>query len=85
MDGRIIFKRIPKKWDGPWTGLILLTIGTGGGCCECGNEPPRSMKYREFLPYLMTFWFLKDCVAWIMYTCMYPTEQNVGPSPAQLS
>jgi len=30
VDGRIIFKRIPKKWDGPWTGLILLTIGTGG-------------------------------------------------------
>ena len=31
VDGKIIFKRIPKKWDGPWTGLILLTIGTGGG------------------------------------------------------
>jgi hypothetical protein len=31
VDGRIIFKRIPKKLDGPWTELMLLTIGTGGG------------------------------------------------------
>jgi hypothetical protein len=32
LDGRIIFKRIFKKWDGrAWTGLIWLRIGTGGG------------------------------------------------------
>jgi hypothetical protein len=31
VDGRIILKRIFKKWDGEgWTGLIWL-IGTGGG------------------------------------------------------
>ena len=30
-DGRIILKRIFKKWDGKaWTGLIWLNIGTGG-------------------------------------------------------
>jgi hypothetical protein len=32
VDGRIILKRIFKKWDGvAWTGLIWLRIGTGGG------------------------------------------------------
>jgi hypothetical protein len=34
IDGRMIFKRIFKKWDGgggAWTGLIWLRIGTGGG------------------------------------------------------
>jgi hypothetical protein len=32
IDGRIILKRIFKKWDrGAWTGLICLRIGTGGG------------------------------------------------------
>jgi len=30
--GRIILKFIFKKWDGAWTGLIWLRIGTGGGC-----------------------------------------------------
>ena len=30
--GKIILKWIFKKWDvGPWTGLICLRIGTGGG------------------------------------------------------
>jgi hypothetical protein len=31
VDGRIILKRIFKKWDGAWTGLSWLRIGTGGG------------------------------------------------------
>ena len=31
-DGRIILRRIFRKWNGEaWTGLILLRIGTGGG------------------------------------------------------
>jgi len=28
VDGSIIFKRIFKKWDGLWTGLIWLGTGT---------------------------------------------------------
>jgi hypothetical protein len=31
VDGRIILKCIFKKWDGAWTGLSWLRIGTGGG------------------------------------------------------
>jgi hypothetical protein len=31
LDGRIILKRIFKKWNGAWTGFSLLRIGTGGG------------------------------------------------------
>jgi hypothetical protein len=31
VDGTIILKRIFKKRDGVWTGLIWLRIGTGGG------------------------------------------------------
>jgi hypothetical protein len=31
VDGRIILKLIFKKWDGAWTGLNWLKIGTGGG------------------------------------------------------
>jgi hypothetical protein len=31
VDGRIILKWIVKKWDGTWTGLSWLRIGTGGG------------------------------------------------------
>ena len=31
VDGRIILKRIIRKWDlGVWTGFIWLRIGTGG-------------------------------------------------------
>jgi hypothetical protein len=30
VDRRIILKRVFKKWDGACTGLIWLTIGTGG-------------------------------------------------------
>jgi hypothetical protein len=31
VDGMIILKWIFKKWDGAWTGLTWLRIGTGGG------------------------------------------------------
>jgi hypothetical protein len=32
VDGRIILRRIFRKWDvGVWTGLGWLRIGTGGG------------------------------------------------------
>jgi hypothetical protein len=34
---------------GAWTGFIWLRIGTGGGQCECGNEPSGSIKCGEFL------------------------------------
>jgi hypothetical protein len=30
VDGRIILKLIFKKWDGSWTQLSWLRIGTGG-------------------------------------------------------
>jgi hypothetical protein len=48
--GRIILRRIFSKWDVEvWTGLSWLRIQTGGGTCECGNEPSGSIKCREFL------------------------------------
>jgi hypothetical protein len=31
VDVKIILKWIFMKWDGAWTGLIWLRIGTGGG------------------------------------------------------
>jgi hypothetical protein len=31
VDGRIILQWNFKKWDGAWTGLSWLRIGTGGG------------------------------------------------------
>jgi hypothetical protein len=34
---------------GAWTGSILLRTGTGGGCCEYGDEPSGSIKCGEFL------------------------------------
>ena len=36
------------EW-GAWTGLAWLRIETGGGPCECGNEPLDSIKSGDFL------------------------------------
>ena len=49
VDGRIICKRIFKKWDGGY-GLDSSGSGQGqvGGSRECGNEPSVSIKFREF-------------------------------------
>jgi hypothetical protein len=33
---------------GAWTGSICLRIVTGGGFCEYGDEPSRSIKWGEF-------------------------------------
>jgi hypothetical protein len=50
VDGRVTLRRIFRKWDvGLWTGLSWLRIETGGGTCECGNEPSGSIKCGEFL------------------------------------
>jgi hypothetical protein len=34
---------------GAWTGLSWLRIGKVAGSCECGNEPPGSTKFGNFL------------------------------------
>jgi len=45
LDGRIILKWSFRKWDvGVWTGSSCLRTGTGGGFCECGNEPSGFIK-----------------------------------------
>jgi len=50
IDGRIILRRIFRKWDGEaWTEFVWFRIGTSGGLCECGNEPSGSIKCGEFL------------------------------------
>ena len=50
VDGKIILRLIFRTWDvRSWTGLLWLKIGTGGGLCECGNEPSGSVKCREII------------------------------------
>jgi hypothetical protein len=47
--GRIILKRIFRKWDvGVWTGLSWLKIQVAG-TFKCGNELLGSIKCRDFL------------------------------------
>jgi hypothetical protein len=54
IDGRIILRRIFRKWDiGVGTGLGWLRIGTVG-TYKCGNEPSGSIKCGEFLNWLQT-------------------------------
>jgi hypothetical protein len=49
VDGTIMLKEIFKKSDRR-CGLDLSGSGYGQvvGSCECGNEPPGSIKWREF-------------------------------------
>ena len=61
LDDRIVLKWIFKKWNGEaQTVLIWLRTGTGGGACECRNEPSGSVKCEEFLDSLRTYWILKE-------------------------
>jgi hypothetical protein len=40
VDGRIILKRIVKKWNiEEWIGFIWLRVGTRGDFYEHGNKP----------------------------------------------
>jgi hypothetical protein len=46
-NGRIMLKLILQKYDGSaLTALVWLRVGTG--CCEDGNEPSGSIKFRDF-------------------------------------
>jgi len=48
IDGRVILRRIFRKWNiGLWTGSMWLRMGTGGWR-ECGNEHSRSIICEEF-------------------------------------
>ena len=60
IDGRIILRWIFMKWNvGVWTGSSWLRIRTGGGHCECGNEPSVSIKGEEFVDWLRN-WLATD-------------------------
>ena len=50
IDERTIIKWIFKKLDGGH-GLNLIWLGQGHvtGSCECFNDPPDSIKWKEFL------------------------------------
>jgi hypothetical protein len=55
IDGRIILRRIFRKWDVDlWTGLSWPRIETAAGTCECGNESSGCIKFGKFLDYLQT-------------------------------
>ena len=51
-----VLQRIFEKRDGAH-GMDLCGSGYGQvtGCCECGNEPPGSIKCGEFPDYVRTF------------------------------
>jgi hypothetical protein len=44
IDGWMILKLIFKERNGVCTVVVWLRIKTGGGFCECGNEPSGSVK-----------------------------------------
>jgi hypothetical protein len=53
-----------------WTGFIWLRIGTSGGCCEHGSEPPGSIRGRSFLSWPSDCQFSKKTAPWCFrYTC----------------
>jgi hypothetical protein len=55
VDGRIILRRIFRKWDvGVWNGLSWLRIETGGRHFEFGNELSGSIKCGKFPDLLQT-------------------------------
>jgi len=42
-------RQIFRNWDVVvWIGSIWLGTGTGGGHCECGNDPSGSITRGEF-------------------------------------
>jgi hypothetical protein len=45
-DGRVLSKRIFKKWVGDCCGLGKRQVA---GSCKCDNEPPVSTKYEDLL------------------------------------
>jgi hypothetical protein len=49
VNGRIILKRIIQEvgWGMDW--IELTQDRQVAGSCECGNKPPGSIKYAEFL------------------------------------
>jgi hypothetical protein len=49
VDGRMILKWTFKKCDGSMNWIELAQDRDGAGSCECGNEPPGSIKCEEFL------------------------------------
>jgi hypothetical protein len=60
VDAMIILGWICSKWNVVlWTGLSRLGIKTVGNC-ECGNKPSGSIKWGEFLDWLLK----KDCAVW---------------------
>jgi len=43
VDWRIILRWIFRKWDGGIDSIVLAQDRGGGGSCEYGNEPSRSL------------------------------------------
>ncbi|KAJ4449986.1 hypothetical protein ANN_01393 [Periplaneta americana] len=61
------------------TGLILLRIGTNGGLCEGGNEPPGSLKATKISLNQLNFWVNFDLDLGLTTTCQVKfTVQRVG-------